>query len=594
MKFPKKELNILLVLLIGFYCNSLKSQITVTVDSNTEYQTIEGWGVSLAWWANLAGGMPKESIEELANYAVNDLNLNVFRFNIGGGENPNCTEGDHFRKDGGKMPGYRSQQSNDNGWGTYNLNNDFRQIAVMNKIAELRAPMGDIITETISYSPPWWMTHGECSSGNVSKTSENLKPEFIDDFADYLVSVTKALHSNYPNWNLSYIAPFNEPISGYWQKGGSQEGSAIYPSTQAQILWRLWQRKKDLGVPFFKLTGSDNSKVTWALSNLTDLKKSNPNEYNGIAKISTHSYSGNWEDKRDLATFAKNNGNKTIWQTETGPLGWSPPNGSNNWWIRHYDIAYRLIEDLRNLKSTVWCDWQLMSRDDGWGMLHQTNWNPNNPYQKAVLKKTRGFYCRKNFTNFFKVGYKIIKTSNGNTLAAISPDGKDFVFVVVNSSETEKKYSIDLSNFNNINSFKTYRTSGSTENLGEDTTEKTVASISQKGILSNKKVAYTAPAYSVTTFVFDISTTLSTLENKKGKVEIYPIPFSKQCTIKLSNSLLNGTLKIFNILGEEVKKIENINSNKIVVRKNNLNSGVYYYSILEKSKIIHKGKLIIN
>lgn len=85
---------------------------------------------------------------------------------------------------------------------------------------------------------------------------------------------------------------------------------------------------------------------------MTTLKNNNPNEYNDLAKINTHSYGGDWQDKAQLATFAKNNGNKRIWQTETGPLSWNPPPSvPNGWWIRHYDMAYRLVEDMRNLNQ---------------------------------------------------------------------------------------------------------------------------------------------------------------------------------------------------------------------------------------------------
>ncbi|WP_396600888.1 glycoside hydrolase [Algibacter sp. R77976] len=579
--------------LFCFYAIKATSQTTVIVDPNIEHQTIEGWGVSLAWWANLAGGMPEASMNELASYAVNDLNLNVFRFNIGGGDNPNCTEGDHIRKDGGKMPGYRSQQNNNEGWGTYDLTNDVRQISVMNKIATLRAPKGDIITEMISYSPPWWMTYGECSAGNVSGTSENLKPEFIDDFADYLASVTKGLNTTYPSWNISYIVPFNEPTSGFWKKGGKQEGSAIYPATQAQILWRLWQRKIDLEIPFIKLSGSDNSKITSSLANLTTLRDNNFNTYNGLAKLTTHSYNGNWEDKRDLAIFAKNNGDKPIWQTETGPLSWRPPAGGA-WWQRHYDIAYRLVEDMRNLKATVWCDWQLMSIDDGWGMLHQTNWNENNPYQTPVLNKTRGFYCRKNVTNFIKVGYKIINSNNGNTLAAVSPDNNEVVFVVVNSNNSARNYNIDLSNFSNIVDFKTFRTSGGNSSTGENTEEKTTNTVSEKGVLSNKEIAYNAPAFSVTTFVVDVSGALSNSNFKGKELKIYPVPFSTQCTFKLPQNLSNGKLILYNMLGKEVLEINEINSREIIVKKGSLEAGIYFYKLIEKATMLSEGKLIIN
>tara|TARA_R110002072_G_scaffold52866_3_gene140450 strand:+ start:328 stop:633 length:306 start_codon:yes stop_codon:yes gene_type:complete len=96
MKSRFISIKIFITVITCFWSFTPKAQNNVVVDPEIEYQTIEGWGVSLAWWANLAGGMPQATIDELAGYAVNDLNLNVFRFNIGGGENPNCTAGDHI------------------------------------------------------------------------------------------------------------------------------------------------------------------------------------------------------------------------------------------------------------------------------------------------------------------------------------------------------------------------------------------------------------------------------------------------------------------------------------------------------------------
>lgn len=588
MELKNSRIHLLLSIAFCLFFNNIHAQTNIVINPEKEYQTIEGWGVSLAWWANLVGGMSQETIDEVANYAVNDLNLNVFRFNIAGGENPNCTEGDHIRKDGGLMPGYRSQQNNNEGWGINNYTNDARQIAVMNKIAELRASKGDIITEMISYSPPWWMTHGECSAGNVIATQENLKSEFIDDFADYLVSVSKGLDTMYPSWNISYLEAFNEPISGFWKKGGKQEGSAIYPATQAQILWRMWQRRRDLDFNSLKFTAADNSKITSSLSNLTTLRNNNLNEYNGISKISTHSYAGSWQDKANLASFAQNNGDKPIWQTETGPLSWD--RNGRGWFARHYDMAYRLVEDVRNLKATVWCDWQLMSRDDGWGMLHQTNWDENMQFQEPVLNKTRGFYCRKNVTNFIKVGYKIIESDEGNTIAAISPDESEVVLVLVNSSESTREYNIDLSNFSDINGYKAYRTS----ERGEDTTENTIENINLKGQLTGKLIRYNSPAYSVSTFVIDISQSLSTSAFKKEDFKFYPIPFSTESTFKFPHNLTNGRLIIYNFLGMEVKKIENINSKELKVTRENLENGTYLYKLEEDSTILSSGTIVIN
>lgn len=62
-----------------------------------EHQTHEGWGVSLCWWANMCGKWPDDKINELVDWLVSPdgLNYNIFRYNIGGGDDPNhanCTE----------------------------------------------------------------------------------------------------------------------------------------------------------------------------------------------------------------------------------------------------------------------------------------------------------------------------------------------------------------------------------------------------------------------------------------------------------------------------------------------------------------------
>lgn len=72
-------------------CGLCYSAAAQTVDLNTRYQKFEGWGTSLAWWANVAGGFPepgRSTITRLFFDQVTGLGLNVVRYNIGGGENP--------------------------------------------------------------------------------------------------------------------------------------------------------------------------------------------------------------------------------------------------------------------------------------------------------------------------------------------------------------------------------------------------------------------------------------------------------------------------------------------------------------------------
>jgi len=147
-------------------CSFIYSETTTLfIDPSISYQTIEGWGISLAWWANIAGAWPESITKDLIQKSTQDLNMNIFRFNIGGGENPNCPWGDHMGTDGRNMPGYRSFHKDQEGCGTYDLSKDKRQITIMDRLAESRS---DILTEVFSYSPPWWMTNSKCTAGETN------------------------------------------------------------------------------------------------------------------------------------------------------------------------------------------------------------------------------------------------------------------------------------------------------------------------------------------------------------------------------------------------------------------------------------------
>ncbi|WP_321437757.1 glycoside hydrolase [uncultured Bacteroides sp.] len=491
---------ILTVIALGLITLSICAQTTITNTPQTKYQTIKGWGVSLCWWANLVGGMPQASINDIANRIAVQMNYNFFRFNIGGGDNPSCQWGNHMRKDGGNMPGYRSYYPDGQGWGVVNVNNDVRQISVMNKLANLRSTYGDIITEMFSNSPPYFMTKTYCSAGEWNG-GENLNPGFEDDFADYLCSVTKTLRTAHSNWNIKYIEPFNEPYSNWWKAGGNQDGCEILHNTQATILWNLWRSQQTYGISDIGLIASDCNTVAETRTNMHDLWANHINEYNGLSVLATHTYGGSWSEKAALFSDGFNTG-KNVWQTETGPLGWVLPSGGQ-WWWRHYDMAYRMIEDMRNLKCEVWCDWQAMSYDDGWGLFQQTNWNENNPYQAATLKNTRSFYIRKQIANYAKVGYTQIDNNCGNSMSFLKSDNKEVVVVIVNNSTNSNSYIVDLTKFQTISGFKTYRTSGG-DSSKENATEKTTPSKTEKGLLSANKITYTAPAWSVTTFVVKV------------------------------------------------------------------------------------------
>ena len=99
-----------------------------------------------------------------------------------------------------------------------------------------------------------------------------------------------------------------------------------------------------------------------------------------------------------------------------------------------------------------------------------------------------------NVTRFIKPGYTLIATENENTLAAKSPDGKEIVLVVLNVENEPFDLKADISSFGKCASKSTlYRTS-----RNEDCQEVEPLKI------SGKKLAYTAPAMSISTFIIKV------------------------------------------------------------------------------------------
>jgi len=92
----------------------------------------------------------------------------------------------------------------------------------------------------------------------------------------------------------------------------------------------------------------------------------------------------------------------------------------------------------------------------------------------------------------------------------------------------------------------------------------------------------------------DMPTGTNDLSLYKSEVMVYPNPFSFTTIIESenSNNLLND-LVIYNINGQTVKTINNINSNKVEIKRENLLSGIYFYKITSKENVLYSGKLVI-
>ena len=397
----------------------------VTIDTSNRLQTIEGWGVSLCWWAHMCGKWEESKIDSLVDWLVSPegLNYNIFRYNIGGGDDPenrNC-ELHHMARGKGiraEMPGFKHYPTDTE----YDWQADSAQIKIMLKIRERRP---DAIFEAFSNSAPWYMTVSGCVGGHKDKWKDNLRPDYYEAFADYLIDVCKHFKDAY-NLEFRTLEPFNEPLTDYWYQNGSQEGchfdtssqiafiKVLYPNTEAGIMPMVGQWNTHT------YYGSNEEKVALrdSIKNINERLSSSPT----TRKPLPHSRGKMSAGQKGVV----------LWQSETGDGG----RGIKG----NLKMLQRLFDDMRYLQPAAWLDWQYYGE-------HDTQWcHITGDFKSQTMYRHSNYYVRQHVTKYIKKGYTILNVDDRQTLAAISPDGKETVIVALNNSRDTVTITYNLPN----------------------------------------------------------------------------------------------------------------------------------------------------
>ena len=212
----------------------LQDTLRYEINPHMVRQHFKGWGVSLCWWAGQCGKWDDEKIDEIITWLVSPegLNYNIFRYNIGGGDDPrnrHC-ELHHMAKGKGlraEMEGFKDSIGD-----VYHWERDAPQRKIMLKIREKRP---DAIFEAFSNSCPYYMTYSGCVDGHQDGGKDNLRPEYYEAFARYLVDVCKHYKDKY-GIEFKTLAPFNESATNYWRANGSQEGCHFDYDSQIKFI----------------------------------------------------------------------------------------------------------------------------------------------------------------------------------------------------------------------------------------------------------------------------------------------------------------------------------------------------------------------
>ena len=454
-------------------CPSPDNRTEVIVNPDKSYQTLEGWGSSLCWWAAQVGNWDDGKVDEIVDFITSPdyLNMNIFRYNIGGGDDPSHADG-HMVKGKGKraeMEGFKASAE-----APYNWDADKAQRKILLKIKEKRP---DAIFEAFSNSAPYWMTYSGCAAGHKDPNKDNLKPEYHNMFCDYLIDVCRHYKDNY-QIDFRTLEPFNESYSDYWYDHGSQEGCHFEPATQITMIRLLYDKLQASGLSTV-ISASDETNLKHTLTVQKAYEEAG-DIWDKIGQLNTHTYSGTNEERAEVRQVIKRSG-KPFWQSETGP-------SAGQGLVSNLLLTQKMFDDLTIMQPIAWLDWQLMEEWNNEWCVFRGN------FKTGEYKLIKNFYVRMQITRFFKQGYTFIDDNNEHTLAAISPSGKELVVAVLNSSDKEEALHLTFNlNGRKIKSIQNWRT-GKEEDCR----------LFEPVRFRKAGFDYVSPAQSLTTFVVQI------------------------------------------------------------------------------------------
>jgi O-glycosyl hydrolase len=409
----------------------------VKINPALRHQTFEGWGTSLCWWANNVGGWQatnRNALVDLIVDPVNGLGYNVFRYNIGGGENPTHTHMGAFKN----MPGFEPTD------GTFNWDADANQIAVLQRLIDRGS---NLVLEAFSNSPPYWMTTSGCASGNTDG-SNNLKDASYNAFASYLAQVVKHFHDSL-GITFRTVEPLNEPNATWWIANGGQEGCHFSPANQQTIIKAVGAALVANGVTGTQVSASDENSIDDANTNIRTYDATTAGY---LAQVNVHSYAGT--RRADLHTLVTSMG-KRLWQSESGPLSVTLADDS----AAAIFMAGRIITDLRDLQANAWVDWQVADPSRNWASFAVDNGRQTFTFLKR-------FYMHAGFSRYIRPGAAFVDIDNTDMVAAVAADGAALTVVVRNGdTAASKTFTFDLTGLPTVGTAVDVHRTSQTENL---------------------------------------------------------------------------------------------------------------------------------
>ncbi|MBV9614528.1 MAG: hypothetical protein JO031_03625, partial [Ktedonobacteraceae bacterium] len=445
------------------------SSYTVTLYPAYQDQAIEGWGTSLAWWANRAGGWDDATRNAIADALYDPgkgIGLNIARYNFGADTPTNSCHN--------QMPAGRNVPSYEPSPGNFDWSQDANQ-RWMIQAAQAR---GANLFEGFVNAPPAWMLNNHCTAGSTLPGQDNISSSQYDHFTSYLTTIARHFHDV---WGipLRTLDPFNEPSSWWWLSNGNQEAMYVSQATQNALINQLGAALANQHMSTYSnVSAPDDNSIDNGLREYTSYDSS---AQGYLTQWNTHGYNGS--NRSGSYSAIGQRGNKRIWMSEWGENAQASPMAAA------LDLSKRILLDEQQLHPSAWVLWQALDEpgasnaNDLWGLIAGDN--------TTGLSYPSRYWAFGNYSKFVRPGYKMIENSDSNSFTAYDAGTHTLAIVTTNSSSSDETVTYNLSSFNNVSSSATPYQTSATENLQQ------LGSIA----IDNKQFTSVLPASSITTFV---------------------------------------------------------------------------------------------
>lgn len=520
--------------------------VRITPNPAAAAEPFEGWGTSLVWFANATGNYPADVRQKLFDAVFGDdgLNLNIARYNIGGG---NASDVPPYLRPGGAVPGfwnpdlpatdaqgeitstYADRQRYRDAWNPddpthYDFDADSAQRWWLDALE-------DKVThwEAFSNSPPYFLTQSGYVSGGINNaTSEQLAPADMEKFAGYLVNVVDELEKEH-GIRFDTIDPFNEPNTNYWSTqipngatwptGGRQEGAHIGPQAQDAMVKALAARLAQPGTSTDAVISAMDETNPGIFA--TNWNAWSPESKDLVDQLNVHTYgTGGRQVVRDIAKAA----DKPLWMSEVEGNWTAQGRGFVTNDIENgLGMAQHIVGDLRELEPEAWVFWQPVEDLYNMEKVEKLNWgsvfidfdcNAEGDSLRRIADGDAGPSCQvltnekfntvRNFTHYIAPGDRLMPTDNAQSTAALDADGEGATVVHVNPEATDRTVQIDLRDFGTVAPGATVTPIVTTQSTAEEPSVNALKE-GEKVVVdaASRTATITVPAKSVTTFLIE-------------------------------------------------------------------------------------------